>query len=406
MKNYRHLPYLLAASLLLSGCNFLFGSKEDLTVDDVLRQGAIDPNVTQQVVGYVPVLPVWGGFSSPTDVYVGYDELVYVADATGLHILDLKGSRQAVLPIPGATKVVQDRRLYTYVLGRADREINGENFNLAAVYILGGAGTGNPVILDTLIHPFNDLTRANTNFRGAADVQVEFTGLVPLIDNSFYLSRRGPTNSQISTAAPDNAILIYRPDFSNNGYAQGLNAQTSSLRSVLDVSGMAGFLAPPQLVFGMSNSRDFILLQERANAEYKVLWIRQQTSEESGTVYLENQNMLNFDTSRADRFLYDSFRFGKPADICVAPDETNYIFVIDSEKDSLFQFTSLGFEGVNPPRNSGLTKQVIASFGGRGSGPFQFNNPRGVAYMQRTVYVADTGNGRILRYRLSTDLER
>lgn len=397
---------LIGLSLLLSGCNFLFGTKDDDTVSDVFRQGAIDPNVSQQVVGYVPVLPIWGGFANPTDVYVGYDELVYVADAAGVHILDLKGTRQALLPIPGATKVVQDRRLYTYVLGRANRTINGEDWNLAAVYVITGAGTGNSQILDTLIHPFNDLTRANTNFRGVADQNVEFTGLVPLIDNSFYLSRRGPTNSQISTAAPDNAILVYRSDLSNNGYAQGLNANTSSLRSVLDVSGMTGFLAPPQLVFGMSSSRDFILLQSRAAAEYKTLWIRQQNSEEAGTVYLENQNMLNFDTTKANRFLYDSFRFGKPADICVAPDETNYIFVIDSEKDSLFQFTSLGFEGVNPPRNSGLTKQVIASFGGRGSGPFEFNQPQGVAYMRRIVYVADTGNGRIMRFKLSTDLER
>jgi hypothetical protein len=396
---------LLCLSFVFTGCEFLFGTREDATVSDVFRQGAIDPNVSQQVVGYVPVLPIWGGFANPTDVYVGYDELVYVADAAGVHILDLKGTRQALIPIPGATKVVQDRRLFTYVLGRASRSINGENWNLAAVYVLTGAGTGNPQIIDTLIHPFNDLTRANTNFRGVADQNVEFTGLVPLIDNSFYLSRRGPTNSQISTAAPDNAILVYRSDLSNNGYALGLNANSSSLRSVLDISGMAGFLAPPQLVFGMSTSRDFILLQTRPAAEYKTLWIRQQNSEEAGTVYLENQNMLNFDTTKASRFLYDSFRFGKPADICVAPDETNYIFVIDSEKDSLFQFTSLGFEGVNPPRNSGLTKQVIASFGGRGSGPFQFNQPQGVAYMRRIVYVADTGNGRIMRFKLSTDLE-
>jgi len=396
---------LLCLSFVFTGCEFLFGTREDATVSDVFRQGAIDPNVNQQVVGYVPVLPIWGGFANPTDVYVGYDELVYVADAAGVHILDLKGTRQALIPIPGATKVVQDRRLFTYVLGRASRSINGENWNLAAVYVLTGAGTGNPQIIDTLIHPFNDLTRANTNFRGVADQNVEFTGLVPLIDNSFYLSRRGPTNSQISTAAPDNAILVYRSDLSNNGYALGLNANSSSLRSVLDISGMAGFLAPPQLVFGMSTSRDFILLQTRPAAEYKTLWIRQQNSEEAGTVYLENQNMLNFDTTKASRFLYDSFRFGKPADICVAPDETNYIFVIDSEKDSLFQFTSLGFEGVNPPRNSGLTKQVIASFGGRGSGPFQFNQPQGVAYMRRIVYVADTGNGRIMRFKLSTDLE-
>ena len=40
-------------------------------------------------------------------------------------------------------------------------------------------GGGNPVMIDTIIHPFNDLTRNNTNFRGNADQLVEFTGLTP-----------------------------------------------------------------------------------------------------------------------------------------------------------------------------------------------------------------------------------
>ncbi|MFY8132806.1 MAG: hypothetical protein ACOVOL_06180, partial [Bacteroidia bacterium] len=40
------------------------------------------------------------------------------------------------------------------------------------------------------------------------------------------------------------------------------------------------------------------------------------------------------------------------------------------------------------------------------SGPAQFRNPEGVAYFKRVLYVADTGNGRIVRFKLSTDLER
>jgi hypothetical protein len=48
---------------------------------------------------------------------------------------------------------------------------------------------------------------------------------------------------------------------------------------------------------------------------------------------------------------------------------------------------------------------VLASFGGEGAGPFQFVDPSGVCYFRRTVFVADKGNGRIIRYQLSTDLE-
>ncbi len=408
---YILLLWISAVGLMgLNSCNFLFGSKKDSTVDDVLRQGAIDPNVIQQVVGYVPILPIWGGFINPTDVFVGYDELVYVVESggpnPGLHILDLKGDRQNFIPIPGATKVTQDRRLHTYVLGRVDEERNGEIYNLAAVYVLTQTGTFDPTFIDTLVHPRNDLSRNNTNFRGIFDEQVEFTGIAATHDNEFYLSRRGPTNSLTSTAVPDNAVLVYRSDRSNNGSARGLNPTTSSLRSAVSVSGLASLLAPPQLVFGMSNSKDFILLQSSPTAEYKALWIRQIDNPETGISFSENATLLNFDTSRADRFLYEGFRFTNPTDICIAPDETGYIFIIDSERDSLYQFSPLGFEGVNPPPASGITKQVLASFGGRGLGPFQFNQPQGVAYFRRVVYVADTGNGRIMRYKLSIDLER
>jgi hypothetical protein len=104
--------------------------------------------------------------------------------------------------------------------------------------------------------------------------------------------------------------------------------------------------------------------------------------------------------------LYQSYRFAQPADVCIAPDETGYIFVVDAQKDSLYQFTNKGFEGVNPPANSGIKKQIITSFGGRGAGAFEFNQPSGVAYFKRIVYVADKGNNRIIRYKLSTDLER
>jgi hypothetical protein len=401
---------LLGMALMLNACNFLFGSRQDDTVDDVLQQGAIDPNLTQNIIGYVPVLPVWGGFIKPTDVFVGYDEMVYVVENggpnPGLHVLDLKGDRQNFIPITGASKVTQDRRLHTYVIGRVNEERNGELFNLPALYVLTGTGTRNPVFIDTLVHPRNDISRNNTNFRGIFDEQVEFTGVAVTHDNAFYLARRGPSNSLTSTAVPDNAVLVYRPDRSNNGSIRNLNPTTSSLRSAMSLSDITSFLAPPQLVFGMSESKDFLMLQSNPAAEYKALWIRQLDNPETGVSYIENSSMLNFDTSRAERFLYEGFRFSKPADICIAPDETGYIFIVDSERDSLYQFTRLGFEGVNPPPASGLTKQVIASFGGRGAGPFQFNQPQGVAYFRRVVYVADSGNGRVVRYKLSIDLER
>ena len=44
------------------------------------------------------------------------------------------------------------------------------------------------------------------------------------------------------------------------------------------------------------------------------------------------------------------------------------------------------------------------SFGGLGTESGKFNNPKGIAFYNKVIYIADTDNNRIVRYRLSTDL--
>lgn len=400
--------YLLLASLgvFLQSCDFLFGSREDETVDEVFEQGRIDPNLIPENVGYVPIFPYWEGFDQPRDVYVGYDEMVYVIDNRGVNILDRKGELHRTINIPNAGKVVQSRQMHTYVTGRADVEVGGQMFNLAAVYRIVGASTsGTPEIIDTLIHPFADASRNNTSFRPNDDPQVEFTGVTTLADNTLYVSRKGPRNDLTAISRPDNTILIFNNAGENTGHTSGLNPVTSNLRSVLDVGGIASFAAPPQSLGGFSTSGDFLLVQQSPQAEYKVLWIKRVIDPETGIRFEENANLVQFDFTRADRFLYEPNRFKKPSDVYVATDAQGYIFVVDAQKDSLYQFTRSGAEGVNPPPNSPDTKNIIVSFGGSGNGPFQFNEPSGVCYHRRVVYVADKGNNRIARFKLSTDLE-
>lgn len=397
---------LLFSSLtLLSGCDFLFGSRQDDTVDEIFDQGAIDPNLNPQNVGYVPILPIWQGFINPVDVFVGYDEMVYVVDDEGLRVLDQTGIIQNTIPIPGATDVTQDRRLHTYVAGRVTVEVDNQLRNLAAVYRLTGTASGNIQIVDTIIHPFGDQSRLSASFRGPDDEAVEFTGLATLADNTLYVTRKGPRNDLTSIARPDNAILFYDAAGNNVGYANGLNPVSSSLKSVLEPSSIATYVGPPQRLNGVSNSRDFVITQTADRAQYKVLSILRIEDPIAGISYEEDPEKVQLDTSKADRFLYTPNRFIQPEDVYIAPDFTNYLFVVDSGTDSLYQFTSLGYEGVNPPPTNTGTKQIIASFGGEGSGPFQFIDPSGVCYFRRTLFVADKGNGRIIRYRLSTDIE-
>jgi hypothetical protein len=393
--------------LMFSSCNFLFGTKEDETVDAIFEAGAIDPELIPSEVGYVPILPFWENFSNPADVFCGYDEMIYVIDNNGLHVLDQSGALLNTIFIQGATDVTQDRRLQTYVAGRIDYDVdgNGSIENVAAVYRLSGTATGNIVFEDTLIHPYCDVSRAITSFRGDDDIAVAFTGLATLADNTLYVSRTGPSNDLAGIARTDNAVLFFDSEGNNTGYANGLSPTTSNLKSVWDVSSIATFAAPPQSFSGISGSAEFFITLTNENAAYKCLWITQTIDPEAGISYGENALLTVFDYSKADRFLYETNRFINPVDVYIAPDITGYIFVVDAATDSLYQFTRKGYEGVNPPAGSASTKQIIASFGGEGSGPFQFNDPSSVAYLRETVYVADKGNNRICRYKLSTDLE-
>jgi hypothetical protein len=409
-----HIFFGIAISLLFTSCSALFGNKEDEQVNEIFVQGAIDPNLIPQTVGYVPVYPFFQGFSNPIDVFVGYDELVYVVDDNGLNILDQKGTKYQNIPIPGATDVTQDRRLHTYVCGRVElpRGAGGALVNLPAVYHLMNTATGNYVIVDTLIHPDCDASRGATAFRGTDDEKVQFTGLATLHDNTLYVSRTGPRNDPNAFFRPDNGILLFDADGLNVGFANGLTPNSPSLKSAMGISAIATLAAPPQRQQGINTGKSFMLTQADAtlNIEYRTLHITVSDDPDAGTSYNETSSLLNYDYSKGDRFLYQPFRFKNPEDCFIAPDALQYSFIVDSGTDSLYIFTNQGIEGVNPPANSGLKKQVAVSFGGPGidgnsGGPFSFKDPSGVCYFRRMIFVADKGNHRICRYMLSTDLQ-
>ncbi len=407
MKKNIYLYIILISLVLQSSCDFLFGTREDIVTEEIFEEGAIDPDLVQDEVGYVPILPFWDDFVNPTDIYCGYDEMIYVIDDNGLNILDQTGTIYVTYYIPGTSDVTQDRRLHTYVTGRVDIDVDDDGIfeNLPAIYHLTGTASGNIQVIDTLIHPFCDESRNITAFRGADDEAVEFTGLATLADNTLYVTRKGPQNDLSGIARPDNTVLFFDETGENTGYANGLSPTTGNLRSAWDISAISTFAAPPQSLSGLSSSPEFMLTLSNVNAPYKCLWITQTSDPESGISYGENALLTVFDFTKADRFLYQPNRFIDPTDIFIAPDFTGYIFVVDAGTDSLYQFTRKGYEGVNPPAGSSSTKQIITSFGGIGDGPFNFIDPSGVAYLRETVYVVDKGNNRVCRYKLSTDLE-
>ncbi len=419
MKHKHTTAYTLVLFVFISvtsSCT-LFGDKKNSTVDTVFEQGKIDPNLVTNTVGYVPVYPFFTAVVAPIDVFVGYDEMVYVVEDANpniisdnlLSVFDPNGKKVYSLIIPGASDVTQDRRLHVFVAGR---KIIDANNSLAAVYHIKDLSLGAPKFLDTLVHYQCDKSRMQTGFRGADDYAVNFTGLATLYDNTLYVARTGPRNDVNSVVAlPDNGVLVFNKEGENTGFSIGLNPNESSLKSSIGLTAIATNVSPPQRLQGVSTSKSFFsTLSNNNNIEYQALAITVKDDPDNGTIYSETPQFLNFDYSKANRFMYQPMRFKNPVDCFIAPDQLNYYFVVDDETDSVYIFTNQGYEGVNPPANSAIKKQIITSFGGAAkdgstTGPFSFNNPSGVCYYQRTIYIADKGNNRICRYRLNVDLQ-
>lgn len=419
---------VLAGALLTTSCDDLFNTKSDPETDEIFTEGRIDPRL-ENVDGYAPVLPIWQGFEAPTDVHVGFDELVYVTDSEGIHVLDRADLEpRFTLPLRGAVAITQDRLLNVYVAARIDTVLNSIDPNitwdLPAVFKIKNLNGAGPITYtDTLIFPFDDASLStaaaqNARLSRTSNInyeQVEITGLSILADNTLYVTRRGPFNSTTAVAAPDNTVLEFQrlsvdgvltDKMRNVRQIRTLSPTIPSLRSGIGLSSIATFIAPPQNDF-FTDDRSFIITQADQNTDiqFRVLWIRAVETVD-GLVFQQNSDLLIQDTTQADGFLYEAFKFENPADVAFSGDTDAFIFVVDEAQHKLYQFQFNGFEGVPPPAGAvDQSRQIVVSFGELGSGAKEFNQPSGVAYFRRVVYVADKGNNRIMRYKLTSDFE-
>ena len=77
----------------MTGCDDLIGSKQDATTEEIFEAGRREPGLISEVE-YVPLFPFFSNgadgvpLDEPKDIYVGFDELIYIVDRRGLHVLD------------------------------------------------------------------------------------------------------------------------------------------------------------------------------------------------------------------------------------------------------------------------------------------------------------------------------
>lgn len=394
-KIYRCL-LLIVSAFIFYGCEGYFGKKTNLSFIEI-------PKATNTIVAYVPVQPFIPGFVYPTDIIIGYDQLIYVADSgTGkITCYDLSWRQLGTYAVPGLSTMAQDRELDLLVVGTFDTLISNINYTLSCIYRIelknAIYGFEQAYIKKKIIHPFYFKEGISSD-----DALVRIKNVAVLGDNSYYVTRTGPDNSATQFGGPDDAVLYF--DKNDNfvspvGVSTPIGYYSNFFQSPI---GIASLAQPPQSTT-VSSSGDFIFTCNSPNFTYKALYIQQVVSNQGEVYQVEG---FYSDTTQAIGFLYTPYRFVDPVDVTVSGDGTNYIFIVDAAKDSLYQFTTTGLEGVTPPPALHQTKHIKVSFGGKGTGLSQFNNPRAVAYYQKIVYVADAGNGRILRFELTTDINQ
>lgn len=410
---------LLILALTLSSCEDYWGKKTDLDFIDV------PPDNSIRDIAYVPILPVLDDFIRPSDVCAGFDGLIYVVDEGSQEVvaLDESGRILGRKFVPGARSVVQDRRFDLLVIGTKDSLYNAANgdtlLTFSAIYRLRMAGQGayslsNAQIVNTIIHPFY-YTESNPIRRTVDFVRFMLIGIIgnnqdPSRNNQYYVTRQyvrnpdpDPSNPEVSSdpLGPNDAVLHFAND---DVLISPISVQTASgfFNDFFTYpSGITTFTQPPQ--FGAVSGSNFLYTSLEPNNALKVQYIEFIESE-FGAEY-RPRILASGDTSQADGFINSPNKFRAPRAITFAGDGTQFLFVVDSETDSLYQFSLNGFEGIRPPAAAGIDRYVKASFGGTGVGLMQFNDPVAVAYYNQIVYVADAGNGRIMRYKLTLDFD-
>lgn len=359
--NYKKIFTIILLQLIVIGC----GDKINLNQFDFSES---NPNIGGDTL-YIQLNPIWDGFNKPQDIIVGSEPFIYVADTENDRIvmLNLDGRILGTRAIQKPIALAQDFQLNLIVSAKFDTIVNGISQSYNAIYKMDLAAVNHQIE----IAPISRLLPKSTSDLSNPDR--EYKGVTVFYDNSFVIARTGPKNSSLSD--PDNSLLLFKKQIDSNGVEKdsltgripGLDPLGGGIPSAYGISSLKSF---------SGNTFDLIYTLSGANA-FKTQWLQYIDSREF-TGYVSKYSLNEND------FMVPN-RFADPEGITV--DALGNLYVVDAEKDSIYKFNSFG--------------DLLLTFGGQ----TYFNKPHAAAHFDKTLYVADTENNRIIRFILSTDIQ-
>jgi hypothetical protein len=353
--------------LLYIVISFFTSCAEKLDLTDI-DTGNGNINICGDTV-YVQLNPAWEGFNRPQDIMVGREPFIYVADTDNDRIVmmnlngDILGARSLRRPVA----LAQDYKLNLIVCAEFDTIVGNQSQTFSAAYkidLVSSSHQINSAPIKRLLPRSSDLNRP----------LVEYTGTCAFYNNVFYIARKGPNNA--SFVDPDNSILIFSPknllgipsdEDTLIGRVPNIDPLGQGLVSAYNISSLTSF----------NDQTINMIVTLTGENSFKSQWL------EYVITPIDQRYLSNFSPNSVSFMIPN--KFSRPEGSAV--DQSRNIFIADADRDSIYKFNSFGDE--------------LQSFGTFGSD--SFNEPHGVAFFDKTLYVADTGNNRILRFILSTE---
>lgn len=328
---------------------------------------------------YNLVYPIWDvhhgyDFKRPADIYFGVDNFIYVCDTDNNRIvmLDAGGAIQGISqPIPHPEALTQDDSLNLLIVNKTNKIFKIDLYHHQ--HQIGVA----PV--ETVFTQISEPTR-------------QFTGITVHNGFEYYV-----TVIDVADSSSNYLEFSFIYDFNANHTLKG------PLPLYVNGTGLFSAILPTAIV----SYRERYLDISRVSEDSPGFWFTHtgRTSllfnsfkiQDVTTRTMEGQILLVPNTGYVGSDIYSPDLYWNPEDITL--DRQGFIFVVDAgSPDSTLP--APGFYRFSP------TGSILQKVLGFGSGDKQFNNPKGIAvspYLEdQTVYIADTGNNRILLFRLST----
>ena len=319
---------------------------------------------------YVQVTPPFGGFDGPEDILIGNDQLLYVADtrANRLVMMNRAGQTLSTRGMLHPRCVAQDTRLDLLVGG----EIVAPSGDTVAALFRIRLVSLSPDSAHRL-----EVAPVETVWVELARPARRFPGITVFGDNEYLVVRSGPDNS--SFVDPDGRVLLF--DAGDHFITPVPAFNTRIGRGITDINKPTGIAT-------FAGTKDFVLVQSSEGVAYGAIWLRyEKTLDFDGWV-------PRFDPARSEDQNVDFVRpdrYALPEGVAIDRARRD-IFIADAGLDSVFKFNSRG-------------RFKNESFGRVRSGT-SMRRPTGLAFFEKILYVLDGERGKVLRFRLSTDVPR